>query len=1092
MSQQDDRMSNLVVFSNKFFPPHIDESQSLLRQQLLEAKFPDHRHNKKAIIIEAQAGQGKTTLAYQFLRFYNNRFIWYQIGQEDSDPVFLISSLLTNLTQNLDTFCSPQLETILREGSVGPLDLIRCANILLKDLDGYLGEDIYLVFDDLHLLEFGALTLALLEHLIDNSPHFVHFLLISRHPIEIKSKTIRDASRIAYLNTTDLALNNHDIEALYSLIFKKDISSTEALQIQRLTNGWIMGIILASHPISGKEKFWTDQMPPVEKLSRSGHLLDYFQEEIFAQIPKQLHAAFLKCSFLQEIPADLAAELTGIDGCGELLSNLSKENYFIYCLASNRLVFRFHHFFQEFLQQRGRAFFSKEEVREIYHAEAEYYLRLDMTEKALTCYRNAEEYGTMEKILRRKGMNLIIKNRTLTILNLLQTIPDEILHAHGWLTLYAGLLRIDYIPQTTLPFFDIAIRKFIADGDETGEIIALSLTIYYHFVISGQYHTGSVCLPRTEELFLKNQNTLDMPVVVWVTRALAAGFCFFNGEMDKARHYVQIASKLASRENIQNFIAHARFIQGYIELLSGNRAKYLRDAEACFLLLHNPLVGESNRLTIRVMNLCYLSMTGDQINYTAEQLSLQKAIAETIVNQTVAAPYLYVWNAANFFAQGLFDNGLNILEKGGGISNTAATPHMQSQLLQWQAFGLALKHYHREAIDKISEAAALRSEAGGPFYIAFHAIIAGAVYTRTGDFDRARTELERGLALAQTMPSTYLVICALFNISYLKYLSESPDNALDDLEPALSMLKINGYEYFWSWEPAMMTALLSIAVERDIEKSFAQKLARKHLHVNFSELGKALPLLQFTLLDRFEISMNSNILFRTGDLTPFQRELLGLLITARGQRIPQEKIQLELWPESPPENARKSFDTLLTRMRKLLTPHLNIPIKKYLNLQKGILGLSNYDIDALHFIEAARTGLAHFKNSEYLQANNAFQIALSYWKGVLPEEAFQSEQVYNFNDVLSDLLVEVAKSWCQILMESGRNEEAILLLERVLQINYLEEELTLLLYRCHIINGNPLKAREINDRYRKALLRSGYSLAETEDFLEQLVRSTST
>ena len=95
--------------SNKFYPPHVDLSQSLFRNNLLTTKLPDKTHNKKIIVIEAQAGQGKTTLVSQFLDYNDNAFIWYQIGHEDSDPVLLLSSLLTNLSSNLPEFSSPQL-----------------------------------------------------------------------------------------------------------------------------------------------------------------------------------------------------------------------------------------------------------------------------------------------------------------------------------------------------------------------------------------------------------------------------------------------------------------------------------------------------------------------------------------------------------------------------------------------------------------------------------------------------------------------------------------------------------------------------------------------------------------------------------------------------------------------------------------------------------------------------------------------------------------------------------------------------------------------------------------------------------------------
>jgi LuxR family maltose regulon positive regulatory protein len=1089
--KHDESLTNYVVPSNKFYPPRIDQSQSLLRSNLLQNKLPDQKHSKKVIIIEAQAGQGKTTLAFQFLEYNGNTFIWYQVGPEDSDPVLLLSSLLMNLCANLPGFTSPQLTSILNEGSVGPLDLTRCANILLQDLDNYLEQDIYLVFDDLHRIEFGALTNKLLEHLLDTSPPRVHFVFISRQPLEIKGTTIRNGSQIAYLSTTDLALRNQDVEALYKTVLNKEISRQDAIKIQKVTNGWIMGIILASHPISGRSRFWLDSSTDtITAAPQTGHMLDYFQDEIFAQLPKALHKIFLKFSFLQEIPTALAVEISGIDTFGKILSDMTRENFFIYNLDDRQQVFRFHHFFQEFLQQQAKELFSETEISAIYNLEARFYLKQNITEKALTCYKNGGDFEAMETILKEKGMDLIAQNKTFTILSLLQSIPDTTLFKYSWLTLYAGLLRVDFIPQTTLPFWDSARAQFAETQEEIGELIALSQTIYFHFVISGEYNKGAQLLPRTEFLLEKNKATLPMPILIMAARNLASGYCFFKGEMEKARHYIQIASTLANRHKIRNFIASTRFIQGYIELLSGNRAKYLREAEVCFSLFNDPLVGESNRLTLRVLSLCCLSMTGAHQNFHAQQLALQNSIDQTVVDQTVAAPYLYVWGSSNLFSLGQSQQALELLEKGLDVTSTAATAHMQSQLLQWKAFGLALTGYADEAEALIDEAALLREKAGGPFYTAFHNILAGAVYTRIKKFEKARICLEKGLAISQTIPSTYLMICALFNLSHFKYESESPEAALEDLENSISLMKINGYNHFWSWEPVMMTKLLSLAVKREIEKSFAQNLAKSRLHLNFSDDGEPFPLLRIKLMDSFELSMSGKTLFQSKDLTPFQRELLGLLITAKGQRIPQEKVQLELWPESSPENARKSFDTLLTRLRKLISPHLPIAVKNYLYLQKGILCLTNYEIDTLQFIEAARTGLSHCNNSDLWQAFNAFQTAISLWKDALPEDTFRSEQVLTFNDNLTNLMVEVGSTWAKNLADAGRLEEAITILEKILQINYLEEELTVLLYKFHCQNNNHLKAREILERYQKALLKADYTQEEAVSFIDEIVRTT--
>lgn len=1075
--------------SNKFYPPHIDQSQSLLRTHLLTTKLPN-KNNKKVIIVEAQAGQGKTTLVSQFLDYNNNSSIWYQIGPEDSDPVLMLSSLLSNLSNNFPEFSCPQLIAILEEGSIGPYDLIRCADILLKDLDLYLADDIYFVFDDLHLIEYNALTNGLLEHIIDTSPPKVHFIFISRQPLDLKSKILRDGNRIAYINTADLALNNREIEDLYNNVLKNDISRQDAIEIEKITNGWIMGIVLASHPITGRRRFWLDSSNvTLSSDRRKGHMLDYFQEEIFDQIPPKLHSPFLKLAFLQEIPADLATEITGIEHFNQVLFEMSKANLFIYSLDDKQHVFRFHHFFQEFLQKRAIEKFTPSDISSIYSHEGRYYLERDMTVKALTCYKNGDNLKTMEKILQEKGMGLIAKNRTFTILTLLRSIPEETLFQYSWLTLYAGLLRIDYTPQNTLPFFNSARQQFIDNGDETGELITLSQTIYFHFVISGQYNVGSEFLSRTETLLEKLKSILPTPIIIMAARNLASGYCFFNGNMEKARHYINMASTLATRNNIRNFISSTRFIRGYIELLSGNRSKYLTEAEICFSLFNNPLVGESNKLTMRVMHLCYLSMTGDYHNYSWQQELLKKSIDQKIVDQTVAAPYLFVWSSSNLFSGGRAERGLELLNKSLGVTSTSSTDHMHSQVLQWQAFGCALTGRHKKSQDLLNKSKDLRNIAGGPFYIAFHNIISGAVFTRLGIFDKAQTALAKGLEIAQSIPSTFLTLCALMNTSYLKYESKGTEAALEDLEAGLSLMKKSGYDHFWSWEPVMMTKLLGLAVEKEKEKSFARSLAKKRLGINFTSDGAPLPLLRFKLLDIFEISMGGKTLLQAKDLSPYQRELLGLLLTAKGQRISQDRIQLELWPDNPPENARKSFDTLLTRLRKLLAPHLPSQVKDYLYIQKGILCLANYEIDTLEFTKTAESGLSHSKNNDWMQAHNDFQTAFSIYKGMLPEDTFKSEQVLAYNDQLIHLLVEFTTLWATNMANTGRSEEAAVRVEHILQINLLEEDLTRLLYHLYYRSNNPLKARDTLERYRKALIKEEYTEEEIIEFLDQIIAS---
>ncbi len=108
-----------------------------------------------------------------------------------------------------------------------------------------------------------------------------------------------------------------------------------------------------------------------------------------------------------------------------------------------------------------------------------------------------------------------------------------------------------------------------------------------------------------------------------------------------------------------------------------------------------------------------------------------------------------------------------------------------------------------------------------------------------------------------------------------------------------------------------MTALLTSAGQRDIEKDFVQSLAQSRPHVSFPDDGRPILPLQLKLMDGFDMSISGKVLLQPKNLTPFQREFLGLLITAKGQRLPQAKIQLERWPESSPEEADSFTDEII-------------------------------------------------------------------------------------------------------------------------------------------------------------------------------------
>ena len=843
-----------------------------------------------------------------------------------------------------------------------------------------------------------------------------------------------------------------------------------------------MGIMLATHPVAGKRNV----RPILPKQLTAPQLLEYFRDEIFAHIPTKMQRPLLKLSFLDEISIDLARQITGRDDIGARLTDMMQDNFFVYPLDDELKIFRFHHLFQEFLQHRARNTLSTEEINQINQTAAEYHLQKGAIEKTLACYLAVGDYRQMEELLKQEGMELLARNRTITLLTLLTSIPENKLLEHGWLTLFCGMVYSDFHPKKTLPMLEAARHRFILLEDETGELLALAYIIYFHFVVSGLYHTGALLLARTEELLRRHQDHLPLNVRIIVARNLAAGYCFFTSRMDQSRHYARIARDFALQHDIRNCVASSRFICGYTESLTGNPKGCLQEIELSYPLLHDPLVGMANKLTQRVLQLNFLTKYGDIINFDHQQKLLRASIDSHVVEQTVAAPYLYVWGCACLVSVGQFERAGEMLLQGTGVSESAKIAHMKSQLLQWQGYLHGLQGNREKAIQAIQEAGALRNQSGGPFYETFYEIIAGATYSRLDMREEALSLLTSAIAKARRLPSQYLIAASLFHRSWLHLRDSNEDKVKNDLERALKIMRQNHYSFFWTWEPQFIRELFIFAVQNGIENKFVDQLARQRLGLFFQKKGSPVPLLSISMLGPFQIGIHGKTVLKAEDFTPSQRTLLGLLLSSPGQKMDQETIQVVLWPDSPPDKARAKFDTLLTRLRKVLATALAVPVKHYLVMRKGILSLKNCRLDAVEFEELAQTGLKHTHAERYWQAGNAFHRALSLWTGPLETDSFMASQTMEYYGQLITLLTRMSNSWAVKLAESDSMAEAIGVLIKALRYDHMDDRMITLLYTLYLKSDKPLKAKEVMINYRQALRELDYDQEQIDELLFQV------
>jgi DNA-binding SARP family transcriptional activator len=281
-------------------------------------------------------------------------------------------------------------------------------------------------------------------------------------------------------------------------------------------------------------------------------------------------------------------------------------------------------------------------------------------------------------------------------------------------------------------------------------------------------------------------------------------------------------------------------------------------------------------------------------------------------------------------------------------------------------------------------------------------------------------------------------------------------------------------------------------VRSDIETEYARKLAAARLDMAILADGSTIPLLSVRSLGGLTCRIKEEVRVRETDLSPAQREFLALLLSSPGRRISQERLQEYLWPESPPEKSRSKFDTLLSRLRKVLEPLLHpLPVKHYLTLQKGILCLENCRVDAEEFAFTAKVGLRHVQKEEFVQAALALDRAVELWQGPYLAGLQANEVVDDVRYELEALYLKTVCLWGKLLARTGQVGRVIEVATFALQLDPTHHGLVQLLYGLYTQAGDPVQAGKVIRCYRQQLEREEYSPEDIEQALESLWSSAS-
>jgi DNA-binding response OmpR family regulator len=218
------------------------------------------------------------------------------------------------------------------------------------------------------------------------------------------------------------------------------------------------------------------------------------------------------------------------------------------------------------------------------------------------------------------------------------------------------------------------------------------------------------------------------------------------------------------------------------------------------------------------------------------------------------------------------------------------------------------------------------------------------------------------------------------------------------------------------------------------------------------------------------------------NFSPAQRQLMSMLVSAPQCKVSQEEVQVALWPESAPQRARSSFDSLLSRVRQTLGSELpGFDSKKALIVKHGYLCLENARVDAHEFVRLVHKASQQLGVGEAWPAEITFSSAFSLWQGRYVPGDFGSEAAIIFQDELEQVYITASMTFARLLAANGRLKPAAKLLHDAQRYHPTNDELARLLYRLCLAQDNPGQAGKVLKLYREALARDNFSAAEIDE-----------
>lgn len=567
-----DHTERAHLLLTKLNPPRL-RSDIVPRPQIIERLERDAR--RPLTLISAPAGYGKSTIAAQWLESSALPAVWLSLDEGDNDVRTFLTYFVAAVRQHVPRGCR-STNDLLGAAELPPPSVL--ANALANDLER-LCEPFILALDDYHCIEDPQIH-ELLNRLLEYPPRSLNLAILTRRDPPLRITTMRASGLAMEIREADLQFSAEETRVVFREMGDVTLEPEAMATIMNQLEGWIVGLRMVC---MGLHRHGNPRTYLAGLKGDNAQIQEYLVQQVLSMQSPALHACLLNTSILDRFCAPLCDVLCTPAGDGEsdgpslggerFLRPLGDANLFTVSLSADGEWVRYHHFFQQLLQDQLRRQRSQEKIAALNRRACGWLESEGLIDEALHHAHAAQDHALVADIVERQWRAELDNDRWYVVQRWVDGLPLELRRQRPQILIAEGCVAFEHYNVTQLATLIDQVRSLVdirkARPPWAGE--------YYFFRGLVEYYSGrgDTCLKHLEQahdLLTGEKSRIhgDVELHLGLARAM-------TGKKDLA---IERLNELLALAGSTEAIYRSRLIAGlfFVRYLSGDQIQARTEA----------------------------------------------------------------------------------------------------------------------------------------------------------------------------------------------------------------------------------------------------------------------------------------------------------------------------------------------------------------------------------------------------------------------------------------------------------------------------------------------------------------------------------